>query len=306
MVAALVTLALLAGCDSFLAEQMVKAPNAGRSVTAISADDRLFASVYGIDRIERVEVGPPAAAIACWIIEPDGDAPPRGTIFVLHGFGDGPTWMAGKARVFAREGYRAILVSLRGYAGSSGEHRTFTVVERRDLTQVLDGLSERGLISGPVGVWGMSYGAATAIAWAGEDPRVKAVVAVAGFSSMRSVVPQFTSTLLPLVALTMDDDRYRQIVDAAGVEGGFDPDDADLTRSIAKTSASVLLLHGTWDAIVPFEHGERLAAAGGPNTRFVPLPHQGHISVWFDVDGAVEREAVAWMHRWLEGGTDGG
>lgn len=208
--------------------------------------------------------------------------------------------MAGKARSLARLGYRAILVSLRGYCGSTGNERTFTVLERIDLKQTLDALSERGLIAGRVGVWGMSYGAATALAWAGEDDRVQAVVAVASFSSMRAAVPDFAHSLLPLLSLGKDDAWFQTIVDLAGQQACFDPDDADIVASVAKAKAPILLMHGTWDAVVPFPHGERLAAAAGPTSHFLPIEGAGHITIWMDLDGQVERETAAWFERWLD------
>ncbi|MBL9147147.1 MAG: alpha/beta fold hydrolase [Phycisphaerae bacterium] len=294
-----VALAGGAGCASFLAGEIVQPPNAGKSVEAVSADDRVAVGLLDVERVERVEVGPPAAEIACWVLEPTDGAPPRGTVFVLHGFGDGPFWMLGKGRALAHAGYRAIVVALRGYAGSTGDVRTFTAIERCDCTQVLDELLARGVAVPPIGVWGMSYGASTAIAWAGEDPRIDAVVAVAGFSSMREITPHFVRTIAAPLTIGIDDAAFDALVLDAATRGGFELDAADVTGAMAKTDAAVLIMHGEWDLLVPPEHGERLAGAGNAKTEFVRLPARGHVGAWMDVDGRAKAEGLAWLERWM-------
>ena len=78
----------------------------------------------------RVEVGPPEASIGSLIFDPPDGREPRATIMVLHGVGDGPFWMRGKARTFAAHGYRAVLVGLRGYGESTGDFRSFVDIAR--------------------------------------------------------------------------------------------------------------------------------------------------------------------------------
>jgi hypothetical protein len=66
------------------------------------------------------------------------------------------------------------------------------------------------MVVGRVGVM-LSYGAATAIEWAGTDPRITAVVAVAPFASLRAVVPGY-APLLP-------GSYVQSAIDVAGREG---------------------------------------------------------------------------------------
>jgi fermentation-respiration switch protein FrsA (DUF1100 family) len=50
----------------------------------------------------------------------------------------------------------------------------------------------------------------------------------------------------------------------------------DNLRKIAAARGPVFVTHGTDDRVVPFEHGQRLAAAAPPPSRFLPLPAVGH------------------------------
>jgi len=287
------------GCTSFYVAQVACPPNHGKTIDLDSQNDAERARSMGADRFMRVAVGPPDASIGAWIIDPPAGSAPRGTILVLHGVADGPIWMRGKARYLAQQGYRAVLVGLRGYGESTGEFRGFGVLERRDLRQVVDALDDNGLLAGSLGAWGMSYGGAVAIEFAGDDPRVRAVVAVGAFSDMRSAVPGALKTFFPVLTWFMSDADHARIVDEAGALGGFDPDDASPLRQIKRTTAPVLVIHGEWDAIIPFEHAQRLHAAAPAHSRLIALPATGHFGSYLDFGARVQEASLEWFDRWL-------
>ena len=227
-------------------------------------------------------MGPPSAALA---LEIDDVASPRGTVFVLHGIrahrGDLRAW----ASMLASAGFRVVLVDLRGHGRSTGDFLTYGVVESRDLTQVLDALEARGLRAGPVGVMGFSYGAAVALEWAGSDPRVEAVVAVAPFASLRTVVPGYT--ILPLSRGFVN-----AAIDAGGREAGFDPDRASPLLAVPRTHAALLFIHGEDDHRVPPWHS-RLLYAAAANAELVLVPRASHLSIVEDEE--IRRRAPAWF-----------
>ena len=292
------------GCTGFLADRLAKPPNHGEPASAMTHSTEGWMRFIGVDRELRVAVGPPQASLTMWSVEPRNDhgaiIESRGTILMLHGINDGAFWMLSKAQDLSRHGYRTVVVSMRGYGRSSGDYRTFGVVEKQDISQIIDALEQQKLCTDRVGVWGMSYGAATAIELAGHDRRIKAVVAVAGFSSMREVVPGTARLLLPVVGWVTSDAQWQAVIDEAGRRGGFDPDDADAKKAIAKTNAAVLLVHGTCDMIVPYDNAKRLIACANPQrSRLITIPLAGHMSIWLDPDGQVAREGKAWFDRWL-------
>ena len=57
----------------------------------------------------------------------------------------------------------------------------------------------------------------------------------------------------------------------------FDPF-PNLAR-IPRTRGPVLVFHGTADRVIPFSHGEAVAAAAGDRGRFVPVPGASHEAV---------------------------
>jgi pimeloyl-ACP methyl ester carboxylesterase len=68
-----------------------------------------------------------------------------------------------------------VLVDAVGHGASPGKWLSYGVFDAPALSQLLD---RAGLGTAPTGVMGISYGAATAIEWAGSEPRVAARVAV--------------------------------------------------------------------------------------------------------------------------------
>lgn len=292
-----------AGCAPFLGGLIASAPNRINPL----ADTRSTLPpparrALGIDQQLRVKVGEPEASLSVSILEPVDREIPAGTVLVIHGVFDEGIWMLGTAKMLAAAGYRAVLVDLRGHGRSSGQWMSYGPHEAEDLSQVIDALEDRNLVEGPVGVWGISYGATTAIHLAGLDPRVRAVVAVAPFSTMRDVVPDYSRTVLPGVGSLISDDMLQAAVTEAGRQGNFDPDLSDAIAAIQKTDAPILILHGTEDWMVPPYHSVRLHAAARDHSQLVMLPRMGHVAMWFDPANEVESQSRSWLDRWLKAG----
>jgi pimeloyl-ACP methyl ester carboxylesterase len=290
----------LSGCVAPLGSMIATAPNRLNPWPADSNPLPPVETLSGVDRHLWVQVGPPEATLSVSVIEPSVQAgPPRGTVLVIHGIYARSFWMLHTARGLADAGYRAVLVDLRGHGRSSGQWLTYGVQEARDLSQVIDALSAKGLVAGPLGVYGISYGATTAIHLAGEDPRVEAVVAVAPFSTMRDAVPHYIHTILPGTGQALPDETCQEAIDEAGEAGGFNPDVAGALDAVGKTRAPVLILHGTDDWLVPSWHSVRLRDAAADHVRLVLISGLGHVAIWFDPQGEVLARSVAWYDRHL-------
>lgn len=235
----------------------------------------------------RVDVGPPRASLSITVMDAStGTA--RGTVFLLHGIRDRKDSMRRWGQMLADSGFRAVLVDLRGHGRSTGDFLSYGVVEARDLVQTLDALTSRGVALGPAGVMGLSYGAATAIEWAGIDGRIGAVVAIAPFASLRAVAAGYVPIQLP-------SSFVNGAVDLAGAAGSFDPDEASPVGAITRTHAQVLLIHGDDDARIPYWHSALIAAAGRDHAELVRVMGVGHNAIVADPDGTIARRAPAWF-----------
>lgn len=295
------------GCAGIIGHYLVEAPNKDKSRGLLDDPSAAELHVHGVHRQMRVECGPPAASLLVWIIDPMADAdgvrpPPRGTVLVLHGYRNRMVWMVDKARALSRHGYRTVLVDLRGHGRSTGDYLTYGVQESKDLVQVIDALEKRGEIAGKLGVLGISYGGSTALMLAGRDARIASVVAIAPFASMREIVPHYVGVFMPLRGLFVSDEDFDRLVASRAADAGFDPNEADAAAAAGRTSAAILLFHGSADRLVPPAQSERIAeavAAAGGTVRREEMPATGHISIYFDFSGRVLRGTLDWFERTL-------
>jgi pimeloyl-ACP methyl ester carboxylesterase len=333
----LVMLLALGGCNSYAAEYFARAPNRQMPQRGVDAPADMLAE-HHVSRQLRLNVGPPSASLQVWIIDPidargetlsveagaDGFAvvrltrrsqksaatkpstmtsirPPRATIFMLNGLGDSMESLPYQfySMLLACEGYRVVMLDLRGHGRSTGDEITYGFRESKDLVEVLDILEKRGMIVGPVGVVGVSYGGSTAIDWAAIDPRVRAVAALEPFSSLRDATIDAGPVLLGSFRWMFSNEDLQKITDLIGKREGFDPDRDSPLAAIARCKTPVLLIHGKMDKFVRPEHSIRLHDAAVDHSRLILVDDANHFTLWFKGLPMIPREIDAWFEKYL-------
>ena len=301
---AYVLLAPFPGCSSLISNVLATPPNLGR-VIATNEDDLPQDLPPACSAFHfRCDVGSPPASLSTWVIDPapsanGSESGPRGTVLLLHGFYRSKAGMLHFARSFLEDGYRTVLVDLRGHGRSTGEHVAFGALEAQDLSDLLDELERSAVLQEPLGVLGFSYGAGVAIQLAGRDPRVRSVVAVAPFTSLHDVVPRYVRLFLPVWGWFVSRRAIRKAVLGAGIRGGFDPELANPLEAIRRAEGRTLLIHGEDDFLIRRSHSERLHAARPDRSELLLVPGVGHHGVFRDPDGKVSGAAMTWFERWL-------
>ncbi len=192
------------------------------------------------------------------------------------------------------------MVDLRGHGRSTGDHITYGVIESHDLILVTNWLQRNGLCGDTIGVYGFSYGAATAIEYAGADRRVSTVVALASFATLADEAPHLGKTLLPIPGLFFSDAFYSEILASGGKLAAFNPDAASPLAAITHTHAHILLLHGDLDMIIPIRSSMQLRDAAPQNTELHILRARGHLIAPLDLGGEVTAAARKWFGTYLD------
>jgi pimeloyl-ACP methyl ester carboxylesterase len=326
-------LLFVGGCNEMVAERMVEAPNRKSPVRGQDSPQQVLDEDH-VFRQLRVDVGPPVASLSVWVINPiadpgffrlrDGDssqmnvlltfAPeagptmdpsaakmPRGTVFLLHGFGDDKEEVPYQfyALATAAQGYRVVMVDLRGHGRSTGDRITYGATESRDLVQTLDALERQGLIAGNVGAAGVSYGAAVALCWAGIDPRVRAVVALEPFSTLHDAAADAGPLLLSSLGWFYSSRDYQAIATRVGQLAGFDPDRDSPLAGIRRTNAPVLIIHGQSDICFGPAESIRLHEAAANHSRLILVDGASHLDLWIKAAPTILRESNEWLGRYL-------
>lgn len=325
----------LSGCDNIIAHQFVEAPNDNLAIRGKDAPADVLAE-HHVWRQLRINVGPPPASLSVWIVQPISGpglievfadshhhpvvqvaiAPqtqpstvsstnpaevPKATLFLLHGWGDDKELAPYElySLILASEGNRVVLVDFRGHGRSTGDYITYGARESRDLVQVLDELQRQKLVAGNVGAIGISYGASVAIMWASIDSRVRAVVALEPFSSIRDTAVDAGPILLGSARCFFSHRDLQDIATRVGRIAGFDPDRDSPLAAIARMTTPVLLIHGKADRFLHPEHSIRLHEAALTHSKLILVDGADHLDLWFKGLVTIVKESNDWFDRYL-------
>lgn len=315
------------GCaTSYLADRIVRAPNRqavpesirGMPAFRESLDDGLYSFAA------KIRVEPDPADIAVRVIDPgdykfkysfDEEADrvgfktsfekrdatvavaPKGTVFLLHGVMMTRESMLHWGLHLAQTGYRVVLVDLRGHGQSTGKVITYGAREPADLSQVLDELTRRNLITGRVGVLGISYGGAIAINWAAREPRIAAVVALAPFCDAQEAIEQFGRALTPKLMSHVSTATLQRALALAAEQGHFTWSETDVLASARQLHQPVLLFHGAKDTWIPPTHSRRIMNAAPAGSRMLMGPGD-HLTISMRLD-SIAKTVDAWFDSHL-------
>jgi hypothetical protein len=190
---------------------------------------------------------PDGERIVGWYRAPQ---PGRAILLYFHGNGGSLADRAGRARVLTQDGRGLLIVSYRGYSGSTGTPTETGL--RTDARTAYDRLAQR-FPAERIVLYGESLGTGVAVGLATERP-VAGVILDAPFTSATDVAGHHYR-FLPVWLLR---DQYRSL---------------DRIRDIR---APLLVLHGDQDGVVPFSLGERLYEHALEPKRFVRIPGGDH------------------------------
>ncbi|WP_313275141.1 alpha/beta fold hydrolase [Stenotrophomonas sp.] len=222
---------------------------------------------------------------------------PRGTVVLLHGWMMNGDAMLPWSLQLAQAGYRVVTIDLRNHGHSGAGPAGYGTFESDDVVDVIGTLRQRGEVAGPLYLFGVSYGAATALFTADKlGDQVTGVVAMESFANagdaIRSMIPHLMS-LQPSgwkAQAVAAYGRWRyggqdidQVIAAASQRLDLDLDRVDVARALSGTQACVLLLHGQDDQHVRVEQGRRLASSS-PRVHYIEMRGEDHITLPLRVD----------------------
>ena len=132
----------------------------------------------------RIPTGEPGVTLAADLFLPVGAGPVPTLVTLVPYLKDGAAGIGGwyANHWFAARGYASLLVDFRGLGGSDGDQRPpFDPGEADDGVAAVEWAAEQPWCDGAVGMWGVSYGAITALRTAARRPAaLRAIVPVMG------------------------------------------------------------------------------------------------------------------------------
>lgn len=223
----------------------------------------------------------PNLNLAAWYVEADPQAP---AIVLVHGL-NGCKCEAGvllAGAMLHRAGYNVLIVDLRDMGQSDVEdgRQSGGTKEYLDVLGAFDWLvAEKHIPPTRIGLFGESFGAATALIAFGQEPRLAAIWADSPFSDLRVMIDEelvnnhYPTWIAPgglLWARWMTGDDYLAIGPRVGIE--------------QQAGRPIFLTHGELDARINVHHSRDLAAhasrlGGAVQTWYVPSA--GHTQAMF-------------------------
>jgi hypothetical protein len=234
------------------------------------------------------------AVLRGWIAKPQHESGNAAILF--HGVGDNRLGMIGYAKLLLAHGYTVLLPDARAHGISGGDLATYGLLERNDIHQWADFLTETTHKPCVFGL-GESMGAAQLLESLDTNPKLCAVVAESPFASFREIAydrmgqPFHTGPWLgrtffrPLVEFALLRAGWRY-----GLEmGKVSPED-----SIVNSYIPVLLIHGNADTNIPLRHS-RMIHIRAPQTALWEVPHADHCGAMSAAPAEFEQKVLHWF-----------
>ncbi len=188
------------------------------------------------------------------------------TLLYFHGNAGSLLNRAMRMRRYQERGFGFLIMSYRGYSGSTG--RPSEAANVADARLAYDRLIADGVAPADIVLYGESLGSGVAVQIAAEKP-VGAVVLDAPYTSMIDMAVR-AYPFLPVRPLLAD--RYES------------------AQHLARVSAPVLIMHGARDRVIPVAMGQQLYAMAKEPKRLILFPEGGHTDL--DDFGAVDKVAA--------------
>lgn len=315
------------GCGSFVARRMAQSPNSyPQWFGGLARVELAFHKDFLTNFPSRfVDVGPPSARLQYRIVEPADyrlevsstsrlkhgrecltfnfditipglsnawTASPRGTVVLLHGYGLAQFAMAPWAMHLAQQGWRCVLVDLRGHGESTGRRIYFGVQETRDLSQLLEAVVCEGNLVAPVAVVGESYGAALALRWKALDPHISQVVAIAPYPVLSNAVMNICLDYAPCLPTGFVKAGLRNLPAVLQVN----PDQLDPATVLARRPVRALFVAGAGDNIAPATEVQKLYETAATGSELLIVADATHEALPYFFD-----ELAQPVLEWLDG-----
>ena len=172
---------------------------------------------------------------------------------LCHGLTGSHGEMYGRAEFFYHKGFQVLMPDARAHGKSEGRYRGMGYVEKEDIRRWID----RILSADPeaeILLMGESMGSATVMMTAAQKlpPQVKGVIGDCGYTSVWDIFAYQLKLRYHLPAFP-----FMHIADRISKrKAGYSFREASPLKHISDCHLPLLLIHGTGDTVVPWEHAE--------------------------------------------------
>lgn len=204
------------------------------------------------------------------------------TVILVHGLGDNRYSNYPQAEFFLENGYNVITYDQRSTNENTARYTTFGYWEKYDLIDWVNYVHDQAP-GQEIGVWGASYGGATAglaLGYEGMDEKIDFLILDSPVSSMEWMVEEEMRNMdvgIPVAYMAWWGNTFNKLI------LGFSYQDADVARAMKDVKTPVLIINSQQDTLTPVLMGEDIyASLQGENKEIWTVADSEHCEIWID------------------------
>jgi pimeloyl-ACP methyl ester carboxylesterase len=229
----------------------------------------------------------------------------KGTVVLVHGLNRSRLEMVRKLPFLHEQGWNALLFDLRLHGASGGSMRTLGWSEREDARAAIEWARQQA--AAPIVLWGISFGAATAVLTAAEDPTVAGVVCDSSFRSLRDTTRHHLTLLRQWRwwgRLVPSWPVSEEVLFWFHEKTGVDVDQLDVVKAAGKLPPRpALFVANAGDQRMPKEIAFELQKAAGDRAEVLVIPGHSHGGAWREGTGPYEAAVARLLDAAREGAS---
>lgn len=246
-------------------------------------DYKKFCDTYKIEKIEITSSLGGHVIPADYIYAPQSEGNKNNkTVILVHGLGGNRYTNYPYAEMFLERGYNVLTYDQRSTNENTARYTTFGYLEKYDLIDCIDYVSENA--SGKIiGVWGQSFGGATAgLAMGYEDTyrKVDFLILECPVSSMEWMINDEIKDMdigIPVSYMTWCGNIVNKL------KLGFFYKDADVGSAMRNVEIPVLIINSKADKLTPYFMGKDIYdSIKGDNKQIWTVEDSEHVMMWID------------------------
>ena len=217
------------------------------------------------------------------------------TVILVHGLGDNRYSNYPMAEFFLQKGYNVITYDQRSSNENTARYTTFGYWEKYDLIDWVNYVEEQAP-GRKIGVWGASFGGATAGLALGHEntnEKIDFLILDCPVSSMEWMVEQEMRNMeigLPVSYMTWCGNIVNKI------KLGFTYQDADVADAMKDVETPVLIINSRLDSVTPYFMGEDIYdAIPGNNKAIWTVDDSDHCELWIDHNQESRNEVASFL-----------
>lgn len=220
------------------------------------------------------------------------------TVIMAHGLGGNRYSNYPIAEFFLQKGYNVVTYDQRSSNENTAQYTTFGYWEKFDLIDLAHFVEEHAP-GQRLGVWGASFGGATAglaLGYEDMDARIDFLILECPVSSMEWMLEQTMSEMdigIPLSYLTWCGNIINKL------KLGFTYQEADVAQAMIDVTTPVLIINSKVDTLTPYFMGKDIYdAIPGNDKEIWTVEDSAHCEMWLDHNREYRDQVESFLNKY--------